>query len=115
MSPAHVARHPVLAGQVPMTAWRKLARDPPVRAIDAWFVDSAPDPDQVPKLFDDPVHEWKKRVRRAAGRPSAFAHEPERVREVVKRDHGHDALLAELAQHVAVMAHLPRIELSLRR
>jgi hypothetical protein len=36
--------------------------------------------------------------------------EPERVREMVQRDHRHDGLLAHLAQHVAVVADLLGVE-----
>src|SRR5690242_2827020 len=49
-----------------------------------------------------------------SGGPSALAHEPQRAGEVVQRDHRGDRLLAQLAEHVPVVADLPGIEHSLR-
>src|SRR5260370_10261517 len=59
------------------------------------------------------MHTWKERACGAARCPSALADEPERVCEVVEREHRLHALLAKLAEHVAVMPDLTRIELTL--
>src|SRR5712691_1083053 len=47
-------------------------------------------------------------------RPAPFAAKPDRAREVVKRDHRRDALLAQIAEDVPVVADLPGVELPLR-
>src|SRR2546429_7968444 len=43
-------------------------------------------------------------------RPSPFVGEPDRARKMMKRDHWLDALLAQLAQDVAIVADLARVE-----
>ena len=93
-----------------MTAGRKLAGDPPVRGVDARLVDRAPDVDEIAELVDDAMHERDEGTWCVGRDPSSFAHEPERVREMVQRDHRRDPLLAHLAEHVSVVADLSRIE-----
>src|SRR5207302_9846218 len=109
----HVLRHPVLAHQVAMKAWRKLAGDPAVGAVNARLVDGAPDADEVSQLVHDAMHKGHERARRTARCPAPLTREPPWVREMVQGDHGRDALLAQLAENVSVVTDLPRIELSL--
>ena len=54
-------------------------------------------------------------VRRAGSVPASLAREPQRAREVMEGDHRLDALLTKLAQHVAVVTDLARVELAPRR
>ena len=109
---SHVARDSVQTGKVASKRRRKFADHPAVRGIDVRLVDGAPQSDQVPKLIDNSMHKRHECVRRAGGRPPALAGEPQRAREMVQRDHGLHALLAQLAQDVAVMPDLARVELA---
>src|SRR5205085_11338322 len=89
--------------------------DPALRRVDVWLVDGAPELYQVAQLVYNSAHERQESGRRPARGPAAFAGEPGRVREVVKGQHRAHPLLAQLAQHVAVVTQLAAVELAFLR
>src|ERR1700694_1079891 len=94
---------------------RELARDPTVGGIDVGLVDRAPERDEVTELISDSIHERYEGACGTCSGPAALAREPQRACEVMQGDHRLDSLLAHLAQHVAVVPDLARIELTLGR
>ena len=109
---AHVGEHAVSAGKVALATGRELARHVSLLGVDVWLVDRAPEADQVAELVGHLANERQERLHRARLGPASLPGEPDRAREVVQREHRLHALLAQLTQHVAVVAHLAAVELA---
>ena len=94
-------------------AGRELAGEPPVGGVDVRLIDGAPQVHQVAQLIRRASHKGDECAHRVAVHPPALAREPQRACEVVQGDHRLDALLTKVAEHIAVVADLARVELAL--